>query len=67
MKNFTLIFLLVFVAQACCLLPSAVRNSCCRSRRREVEAYVQCPYNESFSDYKYAVSCIWTKTILPLL
>jgi len=67
MKNSAFIFLLVFTAQACWLLPSAVRNPCCKSRSREVEAYVQYPYNESFSDYKYAASCIWTKIILPLL
>jgi len=67
MKNSTLIFLLLFTAQACWLLPSAVRNPCFKSRRREVEAYVQYPCNESFSDYKYAVSWIWIKTVLPLL
>ena len=58
MKNSALIFLLVFIVQACGLLPSAVRNPCCKSRGREVQAYVQYPYNESFSDYKYAVSRI---------
>lgn len=58
MKNYTLIFLLVFTAHACSLLPSAVRNPYCKSGRREVEGYVQYPYNESFSDYKFALSCI---------